>query len=138
MDLARSLIEPGRTETDMNLRNVDWWKKVILAVAPGVLFGALGLHFAATLAYLIPASPLKARIVAPVKRYMEPLFVQHWELFAPEPVVDTRLFLVSCRLTGPDGQKETPWSDITTPVRENEYRYHRLTPAERFERLHQG
>jgi hypothetical protein len=59
---------------------------------------------------------------------------QNWALFAPDPTADTRLLLVSCRIPQADGELvETPWVNITAPLREVKGRY-RIGPANRLER----
>jgi hypothetical protein len=105
-----------------------------LKVLPGLLVAALVVHFTFTLAFLTPINPVKLRVLPLINSYMVPLFEQRWELFAPDPLVDTRFLLVSCRLKRPDGGiEERPYSNMTTAYRELKHRY-RLTPADRLER----
>jgi hypothetical protein len=101
---------------------------------PLLFLAVLSIHFAATLVYLMPANPVKLRLLPVVSRYIEPFFTQKWELFAPDPLVDTRLLLVSCRL---DDGSETEWSDMTTPLREAYY-HNRLSPSARIDRAQQS
>ena len=69
---------------------------------------------------------------------MTPYFTQAWTLFAPDPIVDTRELLVSCRIARPDGATEdSPWLDITTPLRDQRARY-RIGPASALERAQSG
>lgn len=106
----------------------------LLRWLPVALLGWLVVHFAFTLAFLTPVNPIKLRQLAIINRYMLPLFEQHWELFAPDPLVDTRLLLVSCRLRDDAGGiDERPYSNMTAAYRELKHRY-RLTPADRLER----
>jgi hypothetical protein len=106
----------------------------ISCALPAVLILTLVIHFGMTLLYLTPLNPIKARLGPIISAYMEPRFSQKWELFAPDPIVDTRILLVSCSLArGPSGEEQTPWVDITTPLRSLKYRY-RFTPADRLER----
>ncbi len=87
-----------------------------------------------TLAFLTPLNPLKMRALPLINGYMVPLFEQRWELFAPDPLVDTRYLLVSCRVAGEGGAvEEKPFSNMTAAYRDLKHRY-RLTPADRLER----
>lgn len=77
----------------------------------------LGFHFLLTLLYLAPDNLLKRRFSEPLYRYMDPLFAQNWQLFAPNPVSQHRSLVVKAKIRDPKtGQiRETPWRDITRP-----------------------
>ncbi|GEM_PF-780092 len=91
-------------------------------------------HFGFTMAYLTPLNPIKLRVYDSIIAYMHPFFVQNWHLFAPDPVKDTRVLTVACRLRNPDGSTSvTAWADISTPLRQARYR-NRFTPADRLDR----
>ncbi|WP_437636485.1 DUF5819 family protein [Sorangium sp. So ce854] len=105
--------------------------RVLSTSAPALLGAALCFHFAMTLAYLTPQNPLKLRLARLIEGYMNPFFQQNWHLFAPDPITDTRLLMVACRLRAPDGSTtETGWTDITTPYWEA-HLDNRLGPATR-------
>ncbi|WP_433933507.1 DUF5819 family protein [Sorangium cellulosum] len=105
--------------------------RVLSTSAPALLGAALCFHFAMTLAYLTPQNPLKLRFARLIDGYMNPLLQQNWHLFAPDPITDTRLLMVACRLRAPDGSTtETGWTDITTPYWEAHLE-NRLGPATR-------
>jgi hypothetical protein len=94
-----------------------------LKLVPALLATALAIHFTMTAIYLIPVSPAKLRLAPLAHAYMFPFFAQDWHLFAPEPESSTRVWMVSCRIRGPEGAtRETPWADITTPYRQAHYR----------------
>jgi len=98
----------------------------------------LAIHFGCTLLYLTPLNPLKMRLTSKLNAYMEPLFAQKWELFAPDPQPETRIFLVACRIPAGDGTvRQTQWIDVTTPLRQRKYAY-RLSPADRIDRIQQS
>ena len=108
--------------------------RVLSTSAPALLAAALCFHFAMTLAYLTPQNPLQLRFARLISGYMNPFFQQNWHLFAPDPITDTRLLMVSCRLHEPDGSTtETGWTDITTPYWESHLE-NRLGPATRLGR----
>ncbi|XXX78200.1 DUF5819 family protein [Sorangium sp. So ce134] len=105
--------------------------RVLSTSAPALLAAALCFHFAMTLSYLTPQNPLKLRFARLIDGYMNPFFQQNWHLFAPDPITDTRLLMVACRLRRPDGgTTETEWTDITTPYWEAHLE-NRLGPATR-------
>ncbi|CAN95603.1 putative secreted protein [Sorangium cellulosum So ce56] len=108
--------------------------RVLSTSAPALLAAALCFHFAMTLAYLTPQNPLQLRFARLISGYMNPFFEQNWHLFAPDPITDTRLVMVACRLNEPDGSTtETGWTDITTPYWESHLE-NRLGPATRLGR----
>ena len=80
------------------------------------LLALLSLHFGLTAAYLLPLNPIKLRLAPLLASYMQPFFAQDWQFFAPEPISETRLLFLSCRLRTADGASmETNWVDVTTP-----------------------
>lgn len=108
--------------------------RVLLHLVPVGLVLALVFHFGMTLLYLTPLNPIKLHLNQAVVNYISPFFVQNWHLFAPDPVKDSRVLMVSCRLRAADGtERITEWSDISTPLREARY-HNRFTPADRLDR----
>lgn len=108
--------------------------RVLSTSAPALLAAALCFHFAMTLSYLTPQNPLKLRFAWLIDGYMNPFLQQNWHLFAPDPITDTRLLMVACRLRQPDGgTTETGWVDITAPYWEG-HLDNRLGPATRLGR----
>jgi hypothetical protein len=107
-------------------------------VTAAALVAALVFHFSATCLYLTPPNAIALRWRPTVDRYMTPYFAQAWTLFAPDPIVDTRELLVSCRIARADGSfEDSPWLDITTPLRDQRARY-RIGPASALERAQTG
>ena len=112
--------------------------RITVTVFPALLTLVLMFHFLMTLAYLTPLNPIKLYFQQANLAYMQPFFLQNWQLFAPNPVRDTRVLMVSCRIRDTDGtMTTTEWSDISTPLREASYD-NRLVPADRLERLQTG
>jgi hypothetical protein len=108
------------------------------AIATALVGATLAIYFSLVVVHLMPMNPIKLRLDPLVNRCIQPYFAQSWELFAPNPVLDTRSLLVSCRLRNRDGATtETPWSDMTAPLRQLKNRYH-FSPADRLERMHDG
>jgi hypothetical protein len=103
---------------------------------PGILGGVLVFHFAITCLYLTPLNPIKIALLPYLSEYTQPLFQQRWDLFAPNPIVDTRMLLIACRVKSEGGEiEERPWSNMTAQFRAQKERY-RLTPADRIDRAH--
>lgn len=89
----------------------------IFPLCAGVAVVLLGIHFGMTLVYLMPLNPIKVRLAPAVERYMTPWFAQDWHLFAPDPIDETRMLLVSCRIRPGNGlTRETAWADVSTPL----------------------
>lgn len=89
----------------------------VFPLFPALLVAVLCLHFGMTLVYLMPLNPIALRIAPVVQRYMVPWFAQDWHLFAPNPINETRMLLVSCRLRQTNGTTvETAWVDVSTPL----------------------
>jgi Family of unknown function (DUF5819) len=108
--------------------------RLVLPLLFAILTGVLVFHFAMTLTYLTPLNPLKLRFHHLILGYMHPFFIQSWQLFAPEPVKDTRVLVVACRRRQPDGTlTETAWADISAPFRQARAR-NRFSPADRLDR----
>jgi hypothetical protein len=79
------------------------------------------MHFLLTILYLAPDNLLKRRFSEPLQRYMDPLFAQNWQLFAPDPISQHRSLVIKAKYRDPaTGEiRETLWMDITRPrVRE--------------------
>lgn len=88
-----------------------------LKLLPAVLVLVLSIHFGMTLVYLMPLNPIVLRVAPVVDGYMVPWFVQDWHLFAPNPINETHMLLVSCRLQKAGGvMVETAWADVSTPL----------------------
>jgi hypothetical protein len=112
--------------------------RVLHHLVAGALIAVLVVHFTLTLGYLTPPNAIGIRLRPVIDRYMEPYFSQAWSLFAPDPVVDTRELLVSCRVRDPDGsQRDTAWANITSPLRAQRAVY-RIGPSNTVERAQLG
>ncbi|MFN4294262.1 MAG: DUF5819 family protein [Thermoflexales bacterium] len=97
-------------------------------------FGVLCIHFAFVVAYLAPLNPIKLQFHAVIQRYIEPYFVQSWQLFSPDPVRDTRVWTVACKLRNEDGTTRiSEWVDISSPYWAARQR-NRFTPEDRLDR----
>ncbi|HVE86991.1 MAG TPA: DUF5819 family protein [Myxococcales bacterium] len=101
---------------------------------PAILGGILAFHFTVVGLFVTPLNPVKLVLIPYLDAYIRPFFTQRWELFAPDPVVPTRLLLVACRMKNEQGEvEERPWSNMSAPFRAMKEKY-RLTPADRIDR----
>jgi hypothetical protein len=92
-------------------------RRCALIALRGLLALVLSLHFGLTLIYLLPLNPITLRLAPLLDGYMTPLFTQDWRLFAPNPIDETRVLLLACRLRAAQGTTvETAWVDISTPL----------------------
>ncbi|GAA5347144.1 hypothetical protein CLV97_11615 [Planifilum fimeticola] len=92
-------------------------RRRIVWIWAGGLGLLLGIHFLMTILYLAPDNLLKRRFSEPLQRYMDPLFAQNWQLFAPNPISQHRSLVIKAKYRDPGtGEiRETPWKDITRP-----------------------
>ncbi|WP_425412066.1 DUF5819 family protein [Mycobacterium genavense] len=57
-----------------------------------------------------PAGPFHRALQSVYRGYIDPIFYQDWRLFAPNPVVSDRGFLIRVRYD----HTVSPWADITS------------------------
>jgi len=79
-------------------------KNILVASIVGLIFV---FHFGATALYLLPANPLTNLYSQSVSAYMDPIFTQNWNLFAPEPATSSLKMWHSCS----DDKSWTQWQD---------------------------
>lgn len=87
-------------------------KKIILFIGC-TIFTA---HLLMTFLYLAPTNPVSNIYHKVISTYMEPIFSQHWGLFAPAPATSSLQLLYKCN--------ESQWMDPLTPL----YRKHHAFP----------
>jgi hypothetical protein len=99
------------------------FSRYALPLLSTMLVIVLSVHFGMTLMYLAPFNPILLRIAPVVEGYMTPWFAQDWRLFAPDPINETRMLLVACRVRQTNGSTvETAWADVSTPLWEAQAR----------------
>ena len=78
------------------------------------MVGMVGIHHILMMVlYLIPTNPIALYYRAYVSYYMEPLFEQRWQLFAPDPALYGLKFWYRC---GDNDGHETQWLDPTNKI----------------------
>lgn len=87
-----------------------WWAALLASF--------LAVHFFITFWYLTPNNPVKSKRWDTLYAYMDPLFTQNWQLFAPNPVSRHQDVWAKARVVDPKTGKiqETDWKNITGPM----------------------
>ncbi|PSL41264.1 hypothetical protein B0H94_12010 [Salsuginibacillus halophilus] len=93
-------------------------KKLVFRVTSFFCITVFVGHFLFTLLDVIPFNPVSAKHNTQVYQYMEPVFNQTWELFAPDPVADNRIIYMQIKKA--NGEK-SDWYDITSPMIEQNH-----------------
>ena len=95
------------------------------------LITAFCFHFMITAIYVLPLNPVKAKGGLLINSYIQPLFTQNWQLFAPDPLSNN--FYIYLQVENKDGS-QSDWFDLsTTFYKENQK--NRLSPNNRLVRL---
>jgi hypothetical protein len=81
----------------------------------------LVVHFAMTLVYVMPFTPIKVRHTGLLDRTIGTYFQQNWSLFAPNPLSNDQALIARC-LSSEEGEAAnagklptTGWHDLSTP-----------------------
>ncbi|MBK3497195.1 DNA-directed RNA polymerase subunit beta [Viridibacillus sp. YIM B01967] len=95
------------------------------------LITAFCFHFIMTAIYVLPLNPVKAKGGILINSYMQPLFEQNWQLFAPDPLSND--FYIYLQVENKDGS-HSDWFDLSTTLyKENQK--NRISPNNRMVRL---
>ncbi len=91
---------------------------------------ALGWHFAMTIAFCFPLTPVTVAIDPFVQRYIHPYLQQNWSFFAPNPPSMSEYVLVEYRYRTSDGAvHDSDWINLSHSLNVSSQR-NRLTPLE--------
>jgi hypothetical protein len=100
-----------------NYGDVLWW----LAFCCGSL--VLVMHFALIELSNLPSNPISLSMSDAVSAYVNPLFTQNWNFFAPTPIASDIIVKARAKACGRGKCQATPWLDISDPliakIREN-------------------
>lgn len=91
-------------------------------------------HFFMTALYVLPFNPITYKLDKVVNSYIDPLFTQNWQLFAPDPLSNT--FYVYVQVKDKQGE-ESKWIDISSPLYEANHK-NRFSPVNIVTRLGTG
>ena len=106
-------------------------KKKIFFIVLSCIFA---FHFCMTALYVLPFNPISHKLNKAVNSYINPLFTQNWQLFAPEPLSSTIYVYVQAK----DKQgEESEWIDISSPLYEANHK-NRFSPVSMLNRLGTG
>lgn len=79
-------------------------------------------------------NPISNKYKKEISEYMEPLFIQNWHLFAPDPVSHNESIQVK---VGFEGESKSDWIDISTPMIEEMHKNY-FSPLNRMARISTG
>ncbi|ARW08906.1 DUF5819 family protein [Bacillus atrophaeus] len=108
--------------------------KKVMFLVPILLSGVLIFHFMIVILNVMPMNPISNKYKKEISEYMEPLFVQNWHLFAPDPVSHNESIQVK---VGFEGESKSDWIDITTPMIEEMHKNY-FSPLNRMARISTG
>lgn len=91
-------------------------------------------HFSMTALYVLPFNPLSYKYNKQIESYINPLFTQNWQLFAPNPL--SQSVYVNVQIKDIEGE-ESKWIDFTTPLLEANHK-NRFSPVNTIVRLGQS
>jgi Family of unknown function (DUF5819) len=110
------------------IKRVERQKKIFTIL--GIAF--IGIHFLMIIIYVVPSSFYSSGINKISKFYVDPLFTQHWALFAPEPPMQD--IVIEYRLI--NGNNYTKWINPRKQTIEL-HNNNRLHPNSKLFRLNQ-
>lgn len=102
--------------------------KKIFAVFLAICFC---IHFTLTALYVLPLNPVQAKGVQLINGYMHPLFIQNWQLFAPNPLSNNVYVFLKAQYS--DGE-ESEWYDLSSQSYKNNQE-RRISPNNRLVRI---
>ena len=97
------------------IERVSYGCKVLLRLT---LVATLFLHFSIVALDLLPDNPIKHQYKRELLYYMNPLFAQSWNLFAPNPVNFDTAILLQFKKMKKGNENTTAWVDIIEPLLE--------------------
>ncbi|MCY9456846.1 DUF5819 family protein [Bacillus inaquosorum] len=108
--------------------------KKVMFLVPILLSGILIFHFMIVILNVMPMNPISNKYKKDISEYMEPIFVQNWHLFAPDPVSHNEIIQVK---VGFERESKSDWIDITTPMIEEMHKNY-FSPLNRMARISSG
>jgi Family of unknown function (DUF5819) len=94
-----------------------WWSRGLVALVALLVAGIVGFHLLATFLYNAPPNPISQQYAAPLKAWMNPVFTQNWELFAPNPL--SEYIDVQARASLVGDARLTAWQDLSAIDRQS-------------------
>jgi hypothetical protein len=91
------------------------WSRALVAGTTAAVVAVVGVHLSATFFYNAPTNPVSQRYSKQIQWWMNPLFNQNWQLFAPNPISENVTVQARASLA-PDGWV-TGWIDLSAQDR---------------------
>jgi Family of unknown function (DUF5819) len=63
-----------------------WWSRALVGGTVVVVCALVAWHLTASFLYNAPRNPVSHALARPVAAWMDPVFAQNWQLFAPNPI----------------------------------------------------
>ena len=79
-----------------------------LVLAPATLW-----HLIAVFLYVAPQNPVSQKFNNQITGYINPVFSQDWNLFAPNPIQDNVYIEARVQIIGTSGPLDSPWVNLT-------------------------
>ncbi|QIW81949.1 DUF5819 family protein [Bacillus tequilensis] len=108
--------------------------KKVMFLVPILLSCTLIFHFMIVILNVMPMNPISNKYKKEISEYMEPIFVQNWHLFAPDPVSHNETIQVKI---GFESDSKSDWIDITNPMIEEMHKNY-FSPLNRMARISSG
>jgi hypothetical protein len=87
------------------------WSRALVAGTVVATAAVVAMHLAATFLYNAPANAVSEKYASQVSTWMNPLFAQNWQLFAPNPISEN--VELRARASMSANGRITPWVDIS-------------------------
>lgn len=87
------------------------WSRALVAGTTVAVIAAVGVHLSATFFYNAPTNPVSQRYSTQIQWWMNPLFNQNWQLFAPNPISEN--VTVQARASLAPNGFVTGWIDLS-------------------------
>jgi hypothetical protein len=100
-------LEPA-TSSDRPTRR---WSRALVAGTVVATAAVVAVHLAATFLYNAPANPVSQKYASQVSTWMNPLFAQNWQLFAPNPISENVELRAQASLSA--NGRLTSWIDLS-------------------------
>lgn len=88
-----------------------WWSRTLVAVTVALVGALAAWHLTATFLYNAPRNPVLQTLNRPVHAWMNPVFQQNWQLFAPNPISEN--IDVQARASVSATGAQTAWYDLS-------------------------
>ena len=113
-DVAADPAEPEEQPGPPNrrpARPTRLWSRALVAGTVAVTAVVIAVHLTATFLYNAPSNPVSQRYASRLNTWMNPLFAQNWQLFAPNPISEN--VELRARASVAANGRITGWTDLS-------------------------